>query len=112
MAQMRLDIADLPAEPLDAAGDFHARYLSRARALLDGATSLVLVFPLADQAHHGWRLAVVQQLARIAAPAARVNAITGADAAGIEQTLAWLADAPGVTGQILTVDGNSPDIPA
>lgn len=110
--QAHLEIADLPPAPLDAAADFHARFLAQARDLLADVESLVLVFAPADQAHHGWRLAVVQELARAAAPLRRVNAIVGDDQAAIQQTLTWLAGAPGITGQLLSVDGNLSGSPA
>jgi hypothetical protein len=64
---------------------------------------LVLIFPPASHDHRAWRLAAVQDLAREAAPR-RVNAIVGADEAAIAETLAWLEQAPGVTGQLLAVD--------
>ena len=63
---------------------------------------LVLIFPPAPYDHHGWRLAAVQDLARAAAPA-RVNGIAGDDAEAIAATLAWLERAPGITGQLLSV---------
>jgi len=63
---------------------------------------LVLVFPPAPYDHRGWRLAAIQDLARAAAPA-RVNGVVGDDEQAIAATLAWLADAPGITGQLLSV---------
>ena len=61
-----------------------------------------VLFDHADHSHHAWRLAAVQQLARDAAPA-RVNAVVGNDDAAIAELLAYLAAAPGVTGQLLAV---------
>ncbi|MFC4256110.1 hypothetical protein GRI97_11725 [Altererythrobacter xixiisoli] len=110
--QTQLEITDLPVAPLDAAADFHARYLPQARDLLGDVESLVLILPPAERAHQGWRLAVVQELARAAAPDRRVNAIIGDDQAAIQQTLTWLSGAPGITGQLLGVDGNLSDSPA
>jgi len=63
---------------------------------------LVLIFPVAAYDHRGWRLAAVQDLAREAAPK-RVNAIVGDDEQAIAATARWLAQAPGITGQILAV---------
>jgi hypothetical protein len=63
---------------------------------------LVLVFTAASYDHRGWRLAAVQDLARAVAPR-RVNGVAGEDELAIEQTIAWLAKAPGVTGQLLAV---------
>ena len=100
-----LAVEGLPEGALDAAAAFHAEWLPRARALLDGLAAeghLVLVFPAAPYDHRGWRLAAVQDLARAAAPR-RVNAVAGDAAQAIAQTVDWLAQAPGVTGQLLAV---------
>ena len=101
-----LAVEGLPEGALDAAAAFHAEWLPRARAQLDGLAAeghLVLVFPAAPYDHRGWRLAAVQDLARAAAPR-RVNAIAGDDQPAIAQTVDWLAQAPGVTGQLLAVE--------
>lgn len=103
MAALRID--GLPPEPLEAAAAFHARWLTEAvNAIEAGATSLVLLFPVADHRHREWRLAVVQGLARRFAPA-RVNALACDEPAAIEAGLRYLAAAPGVTGQYLPLDG-------
>jgi hypothetical protein len=102
MGQAVLRIEGLPESALDAAAAFHTEWLPRARA--DG--DLVLVFPAAPYDHRGWRLAAVQDLAREAAPK-RVNAVAGEDEQAIAETLAWLSAAPGITGQLLAVDGKS-----
>jgi len=70
---------------------------------------LVVVFTSAPFDRRPWRLAAVQDLARVAAPV-RVNAIAGDDEAAIAETLAFLEAAPGVTGQLLAVDGKSGEI--
>lgn len=106
MGQAVLRVEGLPESALDAAAHFHAHDLPRARGLLRGADSLALVFAPAPYDHRGWRLAAVQALAREAAPS-RVNAVVGDDERAIAQTLAWLAGAPGITGQLLAVDGKS-----
>jgi hypothetical protein len=106
MQQAVLEVAGLPAAPLDAAAEFHATHLPRARAALPRAQALVLRFAPAGHEHRGWRLAAVQELAREAAPK-RVNAIVGGDRHAAAETLAYLASAPGVTGQLLAVDGKS-----
>ena len=101
-----LAVEGLPEGALDAAAAFHAEWLPRARALLDGLAAeghLVLVFPAAPYDHRGWRLAAMQDLARAAAPR-RVNAIAGDDQPAIAQTVDWLVQAPGVTGQLLAVE--------
>jgi hypothetical protein len=105
MAQRVLQIAGLPEGALDAAAAFHAEWLPKVRALLDPAgheEDVVLVFPAAPYDHRGWRLAAVQDLARASAPQ-RVNAVSGDGERTIEEAVAWLAAAPGVTGQVLEV---------
>jgi hypothetical protein len=102
MGQSVLRVEGLPETPLDAAAAFHAGALPNARARLLEADALVLVFPPATHDHEGWRLAAVQGMAREAAPK-RVNAIVGSDDAAIAETIAWLDAAPGVTGQLLSV---------
>ncbi len=101
---MRLDVGALPEEPLAAAAQFHADVLPRALAALHAGGDLVLVFPPADHAHRDWRLAAVRGLARQFAPA-RVNALAGADETVLSAGLTYLVRAPGVTGQLLPVDG-------
>ena len=96
--------AQAPA-PLDAAAAFHTVDLPRARALLANGGDLAIRFPLADHPHRAWRLAAVQELAREAAPQ-RVNGVEGHDDPATSATIAWLADAPAITGQLLSVDGN------
>lgn len=90
---------------LAAAAQFHAEILPRALEVLVGGEELILAFPAADHTHKGWRLAVVQQLARDAAPL-RVNALAGGDEAAIAAAVSYLAAAPAVTGQLLALDGN------
>lgn len=96
----------LAADPLEAAADVHARLLPAIEATLaGGADPLTLVFPPADHGHRGWRLALVQDLARRFAPS-RVNAVAGDDPAAIRAAVEWLAGAGSVTGQLLALDGN------
>jgi len=101
-----IEAGGLPDSPLDAAVEFHARILPQARM---AAGDVVLAFDPADHTHHAWRLAAVQDLAREAAPR-RANAVVGTAGAGRDRVLAFLANAPGVTGQMLQVDGNPPQI--
>lgn len=100
MGQTVLHVEGLPATPLDAAAAFHAEFVPKARASLAQGEALVIVFEPAGHEHRTWRLAVVQELAREAAPR-RVNAVAGADRAALAETLDFLAGAPGVTGQLL-----------
>ena len=99
MAVVRIE--GLPGAPLAAAAFFHAEWLPRFTA---ERGDLVLIFPPADHTHRAWRLAAVQGLARAAVPH-RVNALVGGDAAAIDAARAYLAAAPGVTGQVLPLDG-------
>lgn len=103
---MELPVGPLSDDPLVAAAQFHAEWLPRVLAALDrGETLVTLVFPPASLAHAGWREAAVQLLARERTPA-RINAIAGDDEAGIAATAAFIAAAPGLTGQYLVIDGN------
>ena len=106
MGQAVLRVDGLPKHALDAAAAFHAKWLAKARALFDPppwGKDLVLVFPPAPYDHRGWRLAAIQDLAREAAPK-RVNAVAGDNEQAIVATLEWLAQAPGITGQLLAVE--------
>ena len=106
MGQAVLNVAGLPAAPLDAAAAFHADHLPRARAALAEAGALAVLFEPAGPEHRGWRLAAVRELAREAAPK-RVNAIVTTDDDASAETLAYLESASGITGQLLAVDGKS-----
>ena len=104
MALLQADIQGLATAPLDAAAEFYARELPEIRAdssLLE-QHDLVIVFEPAGDEHRAWRLAAIQELAREMAPR-RVNGIVGADASAISATIAYLDVAPGVTGQLLSV---------
>ena len=92
-------VGPLPESALEAAAEFHARVLPQ---LVGQGDDFVLIFLPAPYDHHGWRLAVVQDLARRAAPA-RVNGIVGDNETAITDALEYLANAPGVTGQLLAV---------
>ena len=107
MAQRQINIKGLPAGPLDAAAAFYQRELPE--ILDDGDIlpqhDLVLVFEPAGPAHRGWRRAAVQDLARQYAPI-RINALESDDEEAIVAALAYLDQAPGLTGQLLPLDGN------
>ena len=104
MAQ--LCVGELPDEATAAAARFHAEVLPRVLAEIAGAPgSLVLAFAPAGPEHRGWRLAVVQGLAREHAPL-RINAVEGDDEAAIAAAIRYLDSAPGVTGQLLPLDGS------
>lgn len=102
-----LRVGPLPESALAAAADFHAQVLPRVtEAIASAQGSLVLVFAPADHAHRGWRLALVQGLAREHAPL-RVNAVESDDEASIAAAIAYLDGAPGVTGQLLPLAGTA-----
>ena len=116
MAQTVIHVLDLPDEPLDAAAQFHSEQVPLARGLLKNGSSrllgasedlleldaLAFVFAPAGKEHQGWRVAVIQALAREAAPK-RVNGVVGPDSGAVDRTTDWLAEAPGITGQVLAV---------
>lgn len=106
MAAVFVSVNDLPRAPLDAAAHFYASVVPGLRESLGETNELVIHFEPADHSHRGWRLAAVQELAREAAPK-RVNAIVGDDREAATAARAFLANAPGVTGQLLAVDGKS-----
>ena len=93
-------IAGLPDDPLEAAAAFHADH---AGGLRMAAQDLLLVFRAADHTHRGWRLAAVQMLARAKAPL-RVNAVAGEGEAAVAAASEYLARAPGLTGQLISLD--------
>lgn len=105
---VRIDARGLPAAPLDAAAAFHARVVPAVRKA--AGSDLAILFDSADHRHLGWRRAAVEALAREAAPN-RVNGVAGAEGEAVDQTCAYLAAAPGVTGQLLQTDGISQDNP-
>lgn len=102
---MLLAVAPLPDDPIAAAAAFHGEWVPRVLAALDAGEDVVtLLFAPASHAHAGWREAVVQLLARERTPA-RINAISGDDPAGVAATAAFIARAPGFTGQYCVLDG-------
>lgn len=103
-------VPGLPDKALDAAREFHATTLpglgppenhGRSDEAL-ARKSLAIVFPPAGHTHRGWRLAVVQALAREWAPV-RVNGVVGDANDRTQEVLAYLREAHGVTGQLLIV---------
>ncbi len=100
----------LPNAPLDAAAAFHVEIVPEIRAAIARTTDLVVCFDPVEPSHRAWRLAAIQELAREAAPSCRVNGlvIQEANPGGNAEAMQFLHSAPGVTGQVLEVDGNSP----
>ena len=101
MAQAELRIDALPPAPLDAAAEFHCAHLDHARELRSGENDArAIILPAAPKDHDDWRRALARDLARAYAPK-RVNVVGGGDTAAISAMLAYLRDAPGITGQYL-----------
>ena len=96
-------VGALPEGALEAAAEFHSKVLPLIPPQNGEGEDLVLIFPPAPYDHRGWRLAAVQDLARAAAPK-RVNGVVGDDETAIAEALAYLASAPGITGQLLAVE--------
>ena len=102
----------LPDAALDASAAFHARHLPAVLDLLaKRPESLVVIFPPAAHDHRGWRRVAIADLARAHAPV-RVLGLAEGDPAALERVLAYLKRAPGVTGQMLAVDGMAAQNPA
>lgn len=98
------DARGLPDDPLDAASAFASDHLPRLRSF--GRHSTHIWFDPADHTHDSWRKAMVEELARAAAPG-RINAVVGADAEAVRRVLDYLDKARGVTGQMFRADGKS-----
>lgn len=97
-----MSVDDLPAEPLAAAGVFYQHWVAHVVALLEGGEDVMVALAPADHTHREWRRAIAAGLSRAHAPR-RVNAVAGAGAA-LDAVAAYLAAAPGVTGQYLECD--------
>lgn len=97
--QVRLEVCDLPPEPLAAASVFAALHLPAARALIeeDETSALAIILPPAPHDHTDWRRTLARDLARAYAPK-RANVIAARPGAGLEAMLQFLSDAGGVTG--------------
>ena len=106
-------------DPADDALHFYTTLMPLARGLLTGEVppsvvnlkdpvdSIVVVFGYGGYEHRDWQLAAMQTLAREVAPK-RINGIVGGDSEPetldtIDEVAAWLAAAPGITGQLLAV---------
>ncbi len=95
------EIASLSSQPIAAAQAFYRECLPD---ILDHLASsrghLCLFLPAENSDHDDWRRAAARDLAREYAPS-RVNLIGGGDASARAEALAYLRDAPGITGQYL-----------
>ena len=103
-----LHVGELSSDPLEAAAAFYAHVVPGIRDDFRELNDLVLVvvFEPAGHEHRAWQLAAIQELARAAAPG-RVNGLVGSDEDVIRKAIDYLWEAPGVTGQLLTLDGES-----
>ncbi len=102
--QAEQHIEKLPQSPLEASAAYFAEHLEAAREMIeDNADALVIVLPQAGSDHDDWRRSLARDLARLYAPK-RVNVVGGKKEA-IAETLAYLSDAPGVTGQYCPLHG-------
>jgi len=97
-----LEIAQLPQNSLDASAAFMQTHLAEAAELLKKpeTDALAIVLPTAGSDHDDWRRSAARDLARAYAPQ-RVNIIGASTAEKVAPLLAYLRDAPGVTGQYL-----------
>lgn len=94
-------VDDLPGDALGAAARFHAVHIERvAAAVARGAQAVAVALPPAPADHADWRRAAARDLARAHAPV-RVNLVAGRAGDILEETLGYLAAAPGVTGHFL-----------
>ena len=100
--QALLEIGSLPESGLDASAYFATHHLPAAQDMLSNADNraLVILLPAAGPDHDDWRRALARDLARKYTPM-RVNVVARGSDAATRETLAYLRDAPGVTGQYL-----------
>lgn len=98
----RVTVDDLPAVPLAASGMFYQHWLAHIEAVLKSGEDVTIAVGRADYTHREWRRAVVAGLARTHTPQ-RVNMVAG-EGAALAACEAYLASAPGVTGQYFETD--------
>ncbi len=100
--QKTVAIEKLPEVAIEASAFVATQHLETIRAQLKDADTcaLVIVLPKAPHDHADWRRTLARDLARAYAPK-RANVVAAADHATAESLLAYLRDAPGVTGQYL-----------
>ena len=98
------EIASLPSSPLAASEAFFREHLAGVSGgLKTSKGDLAILLPPAQIDHDDWRRSLARDLAREFAPV-RVNIVGGGDQAVREETLAYLRDAPGITGQYLALN--------
>lgn len=106
----RVTVADLPAAPLAASSAFHRDHLPEIERIMASGEDVMIALPPADHTHREWRLALAAGLARAGVPA-RANVVAG-EGAVLDAFEAYLAEAPGITGQYLEGDGQGAGDPA
>ena len=95
----RIEVDGLPQDPLAAAGLFHQNWLDPIERALQGGQDVMVTLEPADHTHGEWRKAAAAMLARKHTPQ-RVNLI-GGEGEAVDAIEAYLAKAPGITGQYL-----------
>lgn len=99
--QTVLRIDELPEVPLDASHHFQVNHLDEALVELErSADHLVVILPSSASDHDDWRRTLARDLARKFTPKRAVVLGGGSDDAQAKM-LAFLDNAPGVTGQYL-----------
>ena len=93
-------VEDLPVSAIDAAAAFHQMHLAEAKRLIGQAEALAICLSPASYDHADWRRTLARDLARAHAPK-RINVVGAASGEPREAMLAYLRNAPGVTGQYL-----------
>jgi len=98
------EIASLPSNPLAASQAFFRDHLPEILAgLTRSRGDLAILLPPAKTDHNDWRRGIARDLAREFAPV-RVNIVGGGAQHAREEALAYLRDAPGITGQYLALN--------
>ena len=97
----------MPGDPLEAASTFYGHHVKPIEVGLSVLDILTVQLPAVPETHEQYLRAAMGALARKVAPR-RINAISGNDDAAMERAAAWLASAPGITGQYFAVDGAGP----
>lgn len=109
MTQLVLTVEALPESAIEASAAFITRHLAHARKLAGetDTSALAIVLPPAPSDHDDWRCTLARDLARAHAPV-RVNVIGGAPGEDRDDTITFLASAPGITGQYFPVETRMP----
>jgi hypothetical protein len=97
-------VKNLPTDGIGASAAFVTHHLGNARAVLagQGVDAIAIVLPPAGPEQRDWRTAMARDLARAHAPQ-RVNIASGNPGAELDALLAYLGNAPGVTGHYCEV---------